>query len=881
MTKRGRTAAGALGLLLGLLLGPWGAAPAAAKDGELEHLPPQHRQWLEDVRWLIAKEERKEFLALDKDHQRDAFIRRFWEARDPYPDTGRNEFREAWYARLDYARDTYGNTNEDRARILILQGPPDVSFEFECEMLLWPIEVWGYEDLPGRAGAIYLIFYQPRRAGPYELWQGTKREGLAALFSEPAEVLEGRCDDGARRSGDDRVLGRSSQSAGVQSDISIECAAFVIRRRCAVGKDPLAEALIDALFRAAATDRFTDYAIDLARLEDRPEPREEEWLATFRSYSTDLPEGAATFELTPSIRFPRREGGRTVVRIELPVPAGAIQAVDLEGRRSYDFSLTGEVLRDGELFESFRYRFDAPADGTAGDQTVPLIFQRLLRPGDFRLVLKLEDLHGGAHWRDEIDLRVPEAPEAPAAAPGGGAEAGALAALLGGAGGAGGAGEPARIELRGPGEGVVTGMTRFDARVIGEAASVTFYLDGRRVMSKTRPPYSLELDLGPVPRPHTVRAVAFDAAGNRLALDEVDLNAGEHRFAVRLTSPRNGDAAAGPTEVRVELAVPEGERLDRLELYVGERPVATLYQEPYLLTVDLPREPVYVRAVAYLADGASREAVAFVNVPDPVEEIRVELVEVYASVLDGSGRPVGGLARDGFRVVEDGVEQEVVRFEQVTDRPLSVVLMVDSSASMAERIDAVRTAAAGFLARTLTPADRAAVVAFSDRAVQDVDLTGDLEGLTAGLAALDAERGTALYDNLVSVLYHLNGVQGQRAILLLSDGEDRSSSYTFAEAREFARAAGVAIYPIGLALPKTDLVVRRELSILANESGGRSFFVDDVAELDAVYAAIESELRSKYLLVYQSTGSGSDFRSVDVAVEGRGLEVKAMRGYYP
>jgi len=565
-----------------------------------------------------------------------------------------------------------------------------------------------------------------------------------------------------------------------------------------------------------------------------------------------------------------------VVRIELAVPAAAVRAVELSGRRSYDFALTGEVLRGDELFESFRYRFDAPAAEAV--DTVPLIFQRLLRPGEFRLVLKLEDLHDGGFWRDEIELRVPDEPPAAAAQPAADAEDGALAAWLAPAGGAP---EPARVELHGPESGLVTGMTRFDARVIGAAARVAFFLDGRQVMSKSRPPYSLELDLGPVPRPHVVRAVAYDAEGRRLGLDELDLNAGEHRFAVRLLAPRSGEAHVGPTELRIELAVPEGERFDRLELYVGEQLAATLYQEPFLHTVELPAGPVYVRAVAYLEDGASREAVAFVNVTDPVEEIQVKLVELYASVLDGDGRPVTDLGREAFQVFEDGVQQEVVRFERVTDRPVHVVLMVDSSASMAERIDAVRAAAAGFLERIMTPKDRAAVVAFADRTVADVEFSDDPSDLAFGLAALQAERGTALYDNLIAVLYHLNGVQGQRAVLLLSDGEDRSSSFSFAQAREFARAAGVAIYAIGIDLPRNPLGTRRELSLLASESGGESFFVDDVAALDRVYAAIESELRSKYLLVYQSSGGGTGFRELRVEVAGRGLAVKTLKGYYP
>ncbi len=881
--SRPRCVAG-LALGLGLALATALATPPAAaaqSEKELEQLAPRHREWLHDVRWLIPPKERKAFLELGTDYQRDAFIRLFWEARDPYPETARNEFREEWTARLEFVRDTWGNDEEDQARLWLLQGPPDSRFEWDCTHRMWPLEVWIYDQPAGTAGPIYLVFFKHGGFGRYRLWRGLA-DGLARLFIEPVDVLRSEC-----RVLDDLGTGRPvpdwtgrMQNRLADADIDLACAAKLIWAYCP-GKEPeQTETLIDALSKAYLADRLANYSVLLSRLELPPPPQQDEWLATFHAYSTDVPEGAKTFAVTPAIGFPRQEGGRIVVRIELAVPAAAVQAVELSGRRSYDFSLTGEVLRGEELFESFRYRFDAPAAEAV--DTVPLIFQRLLRPGEFRLVLKLEDLHGGGFWREEIELSVPEEPPAPAAeeAPAGDAGEGALAAWLGGAGGEPAA--PARVELHGPEGGVVTGMTRFDARVVGETvARVAFFLDGRQVMTKARPPYSLELDLGPVPRPHVVRAVAFDAEGRRLGLDELDLNAGEHRFAVRLLSPRSGEMHVGATELRAELAVPEGERLDRLELYVGEDRAVTLYQEPFLHTVELPAGPVYVRAVAYLEDGASREAVAFVNVTDPVEEIQVKLVELYASVLDGEGRPVTDLEREAFRVFEDGVEQEVVRFERVTDRPIHVALMVDSSASMAERIDAVRTAAAGFLERIMTPKDRAAVVAFADRTVEDVEFTGDVHDLAFGLAALQAERGTALYDNLIAVLYHLNGVQGQRAVLLLSDGEDRSSSFTFAQAREFARAAGVAIYAIGIDLPRTPLGTRWELSQLASDSGGASWFVGDVADLDRVYAAIESELRSKYLLVYQSTGTGTGFREVKVEAAGRGLAVKTLKGYYP
>ena len=108
-------------------------------------------------------------------------------------------------------------------------------------------------------------------------------------------------------------------------------------------------------------------------------------------------------------------------------------------------------------------------------------------------------------------------------------------------------------------------------------------------------------------------------------------------------------------------------------------------------------------------------------------------------------------------------------------------------------------------------------------------------------------------------------------------------SFEFDDALEFARRAGVAIYGIGLQLNKKQYEARRKLSRIAEETGGRTFFIDDIAELEAIYADIQRELRSRYLLAYQSSNtSGSrDFRTIEVEVDGSGLEAKTMRGYYP
>jgi len=204
---------------------------------------------------------------------------------------------------------------------------------------------------------------------------------------------------------------------------------------------------------------------------------------------------------------------------------------------------------------------------------------------------------------------------------------------------------------------------------------------------------------------------------------------------------------------------------------------------------------------------------------------------------------------------------------------------LDTSSSMEKSLPQARDAALGFLQRTIRPKDRAAVVTFNDHPNLGAKLTSDLTQLAGGLAGLKAERSTALYDAMIFSLYYFSGLRGRRALLLLSDGRDEGSRFTFEEALEYSRRSGVTIYVIGLG----EDVEKKKLGRFAEETGGRAFFLKNAAELPGIYAAIEEELRSQYLIAYQSTNtSGSSaFRTVDVEVARSGVEVKTLRGYYP
>jgi Ca-activated chloride channel family protein len=403
------------------------------------------------------------------------------------------------------------------------------------------------------------------------------------------------------------------------------------------------------------------------------------------------------------------------------------------------------------------------------------------------------------------------------------------------------------------------------------------------VLTRNRPPYVAQVDLGRTPRPHRLVVEGMNARGEVLARDEVTLNAGGQRLAVRFLEPRPGQTYRRSLRANVQVELPEDQTLDRVELYLGDKRVATLYQPPFSQPLPLPETAAvgYVRAVAFLADGSSCEDLVLLNAPAAADKIDVRLVELYANVLDATGRPVETLGAGEFRVFEDGVKQTLRTVERVEDTPLRLVTLIDNSGSMRPRLEPTRQAALQFLRRTLRPVDQAALITFNRAPKVAVGLTNDLAALEDGLTGLIADEETSLYDSLIFSLYYLGGARGQRAVLLLSDGDDHTSGFHFEDALESARRAGVAVYTIGLALPKG--TAADHLTRLAAETGGRAFLLPDTSGLDQAYQEIARDLRSRYRLAYESTNTrpGEAFRAVRVELGQPGLEARTISGYYP
>ena len=202
---------------------------------------------------------------------------------------------------------------------------------------------------------------------------------------------------------------------------------------------------------------------------------------------------------------------------------------------------------------------------------------------------------------------------------------------------------------------------------------------------------------------------------------------------------------------------------------------------------------------------------------------------------------------------------------------------------MEESIVEAQKAAVEFLKGVMTKRDRCFLVTFDSEPQLVSRFTTDREKLGQALAGLRAQGSTALWDALVYGLYQYQGTKGRKAYVILTDGEDRSSHFTFDAALDYAKKTGVAVYFIGLKIGSTQIDVRHKLGRIARETGGTVYYVDSAKGLARIYAELNEELRSQYLLSYvpQNKAMGTKWRKVEVRMNPSSLTARTVSGYYP
>ena len=268
----------------------------------------------------------------------------------------------------------------------------------------------------------------------------------------------------------------------------------------------------------------------------------------------------------------------------------------------------------------------------------------------------------------------------------------------------------------------------------------------------------------------------------------------------------------------------------------------------------------------------------------PLFRSGTELVDVYVTVTDRDGRLVPDLTREDFAVFDDGEPQVIELFDNSV-RPITVVVMLDTSISTTNVLDLIMAGAEQFLIRML-PDDRARVGAFNDKIeIVPAGFTGDRDRLIAELDGLDFGNDTRLHDAVAASLDALRGSAGRKVVLVLTDGQDSASDVGWRDVRARAAAEEVMIYAIGLEVEYFDGVRNRRtrpdrsLRALAEETGGGYFELRETDELGATFTRVSQELHSQYVLGFSPAARDGRMHDVDVRVGRRGMSARARRSY--
>ena len=247
--------------------------------------------------------------------------------------------------------------------------------------------------------------------------------------------------------------------------------------------------------------------------------------------------------------------------------------------------------------------------------------------------------------------------------------------------------------------------------------------------------------------------------------------------------------------------------------------------------------------------------------------VDVDLVEVHVNVTDEHDRPIGNLMKDNFSLIEDRIPQEISVFKH-EDIPVSLGLVIDNSRSIEPRKQRLDAAAVSFVQRSNVD-DETFVIHFDDEARLDQDFTSSIADLKKTLASASPFGQTAIYDALILGLEHMeNAKHPKRAILLITDGIDNSSKHTLAEAIDATKRAHVAVYTVGLLSQSGGLEPEDSLIQIAEGSGGRPFFPQNVEQAQLAMERVARDLREQYTLGYFPTNPNRDgaWRSVRVDV---------------
>ena len=276
----------------------------------------------------------------------------------------------------------------------------------------------------------------------------------------------------------------------------------------------------------------------------------------------------------------------------------------------------------------------------------------------------------------------------------------------------------------------------------------------------------------------------------------------------------------------------------------------------------------------------------------PTFKSEVKLVNVYTTVVDRTGAPVGGLTKDDFEVLEDGVPQKISVFARESELPLSIVVALDTSLSTRKDLHVELEAAHDFVKSTLRKQDALALYQFAQEVEEVVPFTSDMVRIDKGLKKVHIGSATALYDAIYLASRALSKRQGRKVLVVITDGGDTFSQVDYQEALRAAQIADTIMYSI-IDVPIEASAGRNTggehaLIQIANDTGGKHYYANSSEDLKRAFEQVSEELRTQYLLGYYPAKrlSDSDYRRIEVRLRPdagprfAGLTARHRAGYY-
>lgn len=426
-----------------------------------------------------------------------------------------------------------------------------------------------------------------------------------------------------------------------------------------------------------------------------------------------------------------------------------------------------------------------------------------------------------------------------------------------------------------PARQTVIGDADFLVETGGGISRVDFYLDEVKVGSTGKVPFRAEIDVGPVPRARTVKAIGFDAAGAPKGEAVVTINDRADAFVVNILAPAAAKLA-GTYPVELDVQVPPGRELKQVDVSWNGKDLASLKAAPFRTSVDVPAEEFgYLRAVALLDDGSSTEATRVYNSSGSSASVEVGAVTVIASVSDSKGNRRAGLQSQDFAIEDEGA-RVAAELRSSDDEPVTIGLAIDSSSSMRGRLVYVIRAATEFLGRALRPQDQAFVVAFDTGPRLVHPRSTDEKSLQSTVYALTPQGGTSIFDGVTFALQQFQGVTGKKALLVFSDGLEGTSSASAKECERLARSVGVPIY---LVVPPRGEKITHALKNISDLTGGVMFYAEPVDAFPTVFDKLADEMRGQYVLSFTRPAGvkPGTWRTLRVTV--KDANVRTIQGY--